>query len=427
MALDSLNRKPSNAHQALDHDLSALHTPNSELPFSEKTHAANRNLSEAVSKYELWAARIGFFTGGFTVASWAPLIPFVQSNLALEPFVLGILLLGLGIGSFVGMPLAGTLTQKIGARNAIALSGLLSCALLVLLALMPGFYFECIALLLYGVTLGCLEVSVNIYGTYLENRQRGRLMSGLHAAYSIGEVASAAALTALFVAGVTPLGAVSTLMLVLSVALIAVLRNIDNHKIDSPKKAKNARTNFKFRGAVSVLAVICAVIFLTEGAMLDWSAIYLRDNAGVPQEASAFGYTLFVIAMAISRLVGDRLTTQLGARNVITAGVVILLATLVVLVFIPHPLAAFAALFVMGLGIANLAPILISAASRASETDSVKAITAVTTVGYGGLLAGPALIGAISSAISLQGAFLFICALLLAGLFMIKRHQNVFD
>ena len=161
--------------------------------------------------------------------------------------------------------------------------------------------------------------------------------------------------------------------------------------------------------------------------MLDWSAIYLRDNAGVPQEASAFGYTLFVIAMAISRLVGDRLTTQLGARNVITAGVVILLATIFVLVFIPHPLPAFAALFVMGLGIANLAPILISAASRASETDSVKAITAVTTVGYGGLLAGPALIGAISSAISLQGAFLFICALLLAGLFMIKRHQNVFD
>ena len=292
---------------------------------------------------------------------------------------------------------------------------------------MRGFYFECAALLLYGVTLGCLEVSVNIYGTYLENRQKGRLMSGLHAAYSIGEVASAAALTALFVAGVSPLGAVGTLMLILSIALIAVLRNIDNHKIESPKKEKNAQSSFKFTGAVTVLAMICAVIFLTEGAMLDWSAIYLRDNAGVAQEASAFGYTLFVIAMALSRLVGDRLTTKLGARNVITAGVVIILATLIVLVFIPHPLPAFAALFVMGLGMANLAPVLISAASRASEADSVKAITAVTTVGYGGLLAGPALIGAISSAISLEGAFLFICALLAAGLLMIQRHRNVFD
>ena len=425
MALDSLHRKPSGAFSPQEHDLSALHNQHSDLPFGEKTHAANR--IQAVSKFELWAARIGFFTGGFTVASWAPLIPFVQSELALEPFVLGFLLLGLGVGSFVGMPLAGTLTQKIGARNAIAASGLASCLLLVLLALIPGFYFECVALLAYGVALGCLEVSVNIYGTYLENRNKGRLMSGLHAAYSIGEVASAAALTALFVAGISPLGAVGTLMFILAVALIAVLRNIDNHPIETPKKEKGNGISIKLTGPVGILAVICGVIFLTEGAMLDWSAIYLRDNAGVAQEASAFGYTLFVIAMAVSRLVGDKLTTKLGARNILMVGIVLILLTLLALVFIPSPLVAFAALFIMGLGMANLAPVLISAASRTGSMDSVKAITAVTTVGYGGLLAGPALIGAISSAISLQGAFLFICLLLGAGLLMIKRHQAVFN
>ncbi len=427
MALDSLKRKPVGVSSAVEHDLSALHTHQDDIPFSEKTHAANRSASQAVSKRELWAARIGFFTGGFTVASWAPLIPFVQSHLALEPFVLGILLLGLGVGSFVGMPLAGTLTQKIGARNAIATSGLLSCLLLVLLALMPGFYFECAALLLYGVSLGCLEVSVNIYGTYLENRNKARLMSGLHAAYSIGEVASAAALTALFVSGATPLGAVTTLMLILGIALIAILRRIKNHKIETPKKEKKQKSTLSLKGPVGILAIVCAVIFLTEGAMLDWSAIYLRDNAGVAQEASAFGYTLFVIAMAISRLIGDRLTTRLGALNMLLIGTAIMLATLLTLVFIPNAVTAFAALFVMGLGIANLAPILISAASRSTTMDSVKAITTVTTVGYGGLLAGPALIGAISSAISLQGAFLFICALLVTGLVLISRHRTVFN
>lgn len=128
MALHSLKHKPDSAVSTSEHDLSVLHTQ-SDLPFSEKTNAANR--TKAVSKFELWAARIGFFTGGFTVASWAPLIPFVQSKLALEPYVLGLLLLGLGVGSFVGMPLAGTLTQRLGARNAIALSGLASCLLLV--------------------------------------------------------------------------------------------------------------------------------------------------------------------------------------------------------------------------------------------------------------------------------------------------------
>lgn len=424
MALDSLNRKPSGAVSPLDHDLSVLHNQHSDLPFGEKTHAANR--TQDVTKFELWAARIGFFTGGFTVASWAPLIPFVQSELALKPHILGMLLLGLGVGSFVGMPLAGKLTQKIGARNAIAASGLLSCLLLVFLAMIPGFYFECIALLAYGVTLGCLEVSVNIYGTYLENRHKGRLMSGLHAAYSIGEVASAAALTALFVLGISPLGAVGTLMLILAIVLIATLRQIENHKIETPKKEKAQSGRIKLNGPIGILAVICGVIFLTEGAMLDWSAIYLRDNAGVPQEASAFGYTLFVIAMALSRLIGDSLTTKIGAKNMLVAGSTLILLSLLALVLIPTPIVAFAALFIMGLGMANLAPVLISATSRTSTMDSVKAITAVTTVGYGGLLAGPALIGAISSAISLQGAFLFICLLLVAGLVMINRHQSVF-
>ena len=135
MALESLKQKSPAAISTAEHDLSVLHSQSCDFSFSDKTNAANR--TKAVSKFELWAARIGFFTGGFTVASWAPLIPFVQSKLALEPYVLGFLLLGLGVGSFVGMPLAGTLTQRLGARNAIALSGLASCLLLVLLALMP--------------------------------------------------------------------------------------------------------------------------------------------------------------------------------------------------------------------------------------------------------------------------------------------------
>ena len=384
----------------------------------------------AATKAELWSARIGFFTGGFTVASWAPLIPFVQSGLELSPMLLGTLLLGLGVGSFVGMPLAGTLSQRIGCRNAIGLSGLLSCLLLVCLTLMPSYVFECAALFLYGITLGCLEVSVNIYGTHLEKKSEGRIMSGLHAAYSIGEVVSAGLITLCFVSGLTPLMTITSLMTVLAFVLVAILSRITNEKIKSEKKEGRTTSGTtgarRISGSVLILASLCAVIFLTEGAMLDWSAIYLRDNAGVPQEASAFGYTLFVIAMALSRLIGDSLTTKIGAKNMLVVGSTLILLSLLALVLIPTPIVAFAALFIMGLGMANLAPVLISAASRTSTMDSVKAITAVTTVGYGGLLAGPALIGAISSAISLQGAFLFICLLLVAGLVMINRHQSVF-
>ncbi len=388
--------------------------------------AASASLEQTgVGKFELWAARIGFFTGGFTVASWAPLIPFVQSKLQLEPYVLGFLLLGLGVGSFFGMPLAGALTQKMGARNAIGASGLISCLLLVLLAVAPGFAAECVLLLAYGVSLGCLEVSVNIYGTHLENKHNGRLMSGLHAAYSIGEVVSAAALTTLFVIGATPVEAVGFLMAVLAFVLVALLRKIENTKLDSKKEKASAGT-LRISKPVVILSVLCAVIFLTEGSMLDWSAIYLRDYAGVPQEASAAGYTLFVIAMAISRVAGDKLTMRFGPIAMLMSGVGMMLASLLVLVLAPYAYASFAALFVMGLGIANVAPILISAASRTSGMDSVRTITVVTTVGYGGLLAGPALIGAVSSLISLPGAFVMECVLLVVGMILIRSNKKVF-
>lgn len=427
MSLNStLKKKPMSAVATLDLNLSAQHSLQN-AKADEKIHAGSGNGANAVSGAELWAARIGFFAGGFTVASWAPLIPFVQSQLRLEPYILGLLLLGLGVGSFVGMPLAGKLTQRIGARNAILLSGLASCLLLVVLSLVPGFYIECAALLAYGVTLGCLEVSVNIYGTHLENRNQARLMSGLHAAYSIGEVVSAVALTSLFVLGLAPAQAVGALMVSLALTMVVLLRRIENHPIEVPRKTKEKRNGWAFNGSIAILAVVCAVIFLTEGSMLDWSAIYLRDYAGVPQEGSAVGYTLFVIAMAMSRLIGDKLAMKFGAVTMLSVGIAMMLATLLALVLFPYPASAMVSLFIMGLGIANIAPIVISAASRTAAMDSVKAITAVTTVGYGGLLAGPALIGAISSAVSLQGAFLTVCVLLAVSLILVKKNKSTFS
>ena len=108
-----------------------LHNSPKKAPDSTPQH-------DAKMRRRLFAARAGFFTGGFTVASWAPIIPFVQTELSLEPAVLGTLLFGLGIGSFFGMPIAGTVSTRFGNRAALAASGVLSCLLLVVLAMIPG-------------------------------------------------------------------------------------------------------------------------------------------------------------------------------------------------------------------------------------------------------------------------------------------------
>lgn len=281
-----------------------LHNSPKKAPDSTPQH-------DAKMRRRLFAARAGFFTGGFTVASWAPIIPFVQTELSLEPAVLGTLLFGLGIGSFFGMPIAGTVSTRFGNRAALAASGVLSCLLLVVLAMIPGFRIECAALLLYGVTLGCLEVSANIYGAQLEKEAGHPLMSGLHAAYSVGEVVSAGAITGLLVLGVPLLWVVGGLMVVLAAVLLWALSGVSPAEGRSAVKSEGM-VFAPARGRILMLSLVCMSVFLAEGAMLDWSAIYVHQVGGVDLKAAGVGYTLFVIAMAIARLMGDRMVERFG-------------------------------------------------------------------------------------------------------------------
>ena len=137
---------------------------------------------------------------------------------------------------------------------------------------------------------------------------------------------------------------------------------------------------------------------------------------GVDLKAAGVGYTLFVIAMAIARLMGDRMVERFGRARVLVTGMLLNIGTLVAMVLTDSPVVLFASLFVMGLGIANIAPVLISAASSVKGCDPTAAITTVTTIGYGGLMAGPALLGFIAQHKSLETAFLFIAALLMMAL-----------
>ncbi len=377
--------------------------------------------SEAEKKlrHKINAARLGFFTGGFTVACWAPIIPFVQHNLSLDPSTLGLLLLGLGIGSFVGMPIAGSLTARFGSRTALGLSGILSCFLLVMLAWMPSYAFESAALILYGIALGCLEVSVNIYGTRLQNAVGRPILSGLHACYSIGEVAAAGLLSLLLFMNLPILVSVGLLMFTLGAALLYALRHIDNDRVAEDKKHRHF-TFFLPKGMLLVVSGICAAAFLAEGAMLDWGAMYLTQEGGTPLKAAGFGYTVFVMAMALSRLIGDSLVKRLGPAAVLYGGMSLNILSLLAMVLFPTPAILFVALFVMGFGVANIAPILITAASRLKGVDTTAAVTIVTTFGYGGLMLGPALLGYIADFWSLKASFLFI-AMLLAAMGTIAR------
>ncbi len=361
-----------------------------------------------LKNYDIYAGYASFFTAGFTIAAWAPLIPFVNDALQVGPMQFGMLLLMLGVGSVLGMPLAGWLSSRLGSRLAIALSGYSSCFVLVLLAWAPSYLFECCALFCYGVSLGCLEVSSNLYGAALEKNRHSRQMSGMHAFYSIGEVAAAICVSLALSLGFDMWSTTAFWMLALSLILSIALPHVSSVSLVSEQSAPFALP----KGPVIMLAGLCAVVFLAEGAMLDWSALFLQEHINVPLEHAGVGYTVFVIAMAIARLVGDRIVTQFGAVRVVWGGAALMVGALTSMVMIPTLPVSLISLFAMGLGIANVAPLIISAASRQKRMPALPAVTAVTTIGYFGLMAGPAILGVISEYTSIAMAFLFIAALL---------------
>lgn len=363
-----------------------------------------------LKKHDIYAGYTGFFTAGFTIAAWAPLIPFVNEALQVGPMKFGLLLLMLGIGSVLGMPLAGWLSSRLGSRRAIGISGYCSCLLLTLLAWTPGYFFECMTLFLYGVSLGCLEVSDNLYGAALEKKYGSRQMSGMHAFYSIGEVLAGLSLGITLSLDFNIWQTTAFWMGILSLVLTFALPFVSSDSLLSEKRAP-----FDFpKGPVTMLAILCAVIFLAEGAMLDWSALFLQQQINVPLEHAGIGYTVFVIAMAVARLIGDRAVTQLGAVKVVWGGTVLMVGALIAMVMMPNLAVALVSLFMMGLGIANIAPLIISAASRQNCMPALPAVTAVTTIGYLGLMMGPALLGLISEYLSIAVAFLFVAILLTA-------------
>jgi len=168
------------------------------------------------------------------------------------------------------------------------------------------------------------------------------------------------------------------------------------------------------RGWVAFLGCLCFILFLAEGAVLDWSALLLLQSPGMSVAHAGLGYAIFSIAMTIGRLTGDKVIQRFGRYPVMLTGALAAAAGMTLAVLLPWPQAALLAFLLVGFGLANTVPMLFNAAGNQQDMPANLAISAMTTLGYAGILSGPALIGFISQWLSLSGAFLLIALLLLA-------------
>lgn len=355
------------------------------------------------------ATRLGFFVAGFGVSCWAPLVPFAKARLAVDDGLLGLLLLCLGVGSVTAMLITGLLSARYGSRPVILGAGFGLALVLPLLTLAGTPLTLGLALVAFGASLGSLDVAINVHAVEVERAAGRPLMSGFHALFSVGGLAGAAAMTGLLSIGWQPLAASAVCALTMLAAMLPTVPRL--LRTGGPAQGP---LFVRPRGEVLLLAALAAITFLTEGAILDWGALLLTDGGLLPAAQGGWGYMLFSLAMTAGRLTGDAVTARIGDRATLIGGGAVTLAGFAVLLTAAQVPAAMGGFLLIGLGAANLVPVLFRRAGAQRTMPAALAIAAITTTGYAGMLVGPAAVGFISDTTSLRTAFWLLAALMAA-------------
>jgi MFS family permease len=351
-----------------------------------------------------WAVALLFVANGLGFASWVSRIPAVRDPLGLSEGELGSALLCMAIGALFAFGPTGHGVQRWGARRVTLAVSLVYGLLLALPTLAPNGWWLGLALALFGAANGAMDVAMNALAVEVEQRMGRPIMSSLHGLWSAGGLAGALLGGWLAHQGVWPgwhLAGVG----VAAIGVVLLARGWLGAHVGEVHAAEEEAPRWATpEAALAGLGATIFAAFLIEGAMADWSAVYLNGALGTTQAEAALGYSVFAMAMMVMRFAGDRLVVRWGAvpllRTLNGLAVVALVAALAsgsLVVTLP----AFA---LMGLAIGTVAPLVFSAAAQRSRRGPGQGIAAMATLGYSGFLIGPPVIGWLAQATSLQVA-----------------------
>jgi MFS family permease len=334
---------------------------------------------------------MAFLIAGLLMSAWAPLVPLVKARAGLDDGGLGLLLLGLGGGSIVAMPFAGYLTAHYGCRQVVIWATIVLCAVLPLLSTLMWLPGMVIAVIIFGASMGMLDCAMNIQSVIVEKNSGQALQSGFHGLYSVGGILGAGAMTALLTLGLHPLIAALCIVATVLGALYKAAPALLTYGTErgGPMFAVP-------KGIVLFLGALCFIVFLTEGAILDWSAVFLVSSRGLEPSIAGLGYASFAAAMTVGRLTGDAIVSKLGGVRVVALGGLCAAAGMIVSLGIDGWAASLIGYALVGAGCSNIVPVLFTAVGRQQRMPQAVAIPAVISMGYAGILIGPVFIGAVA-------------------------------
>ena len=380
----------------------------------------NGGRERVIGAREAHATRAFFFIGGFGSASWAPLVPVLRERLAIGDDVLGLLLLCIGIGSLATMPLSGALSARLGCRRVLVATGILFACTLLAVTLVDSLWTAVPVILVFGALMGCLDVVINVAAVIVEKGIGRRIMSGMHAFWSLGGFVGAG-LYGVWV-GVLGLTAFQSTAIAAGIVLALTVgfgRNL------IPYGGGGGSLIAIPRGIVVFVGITAFIAFLSEGSVMDWSGVYLTAVRGMDLALAGVGFSVFSAAMLTMRFLGDRVVQRIGQRPVAVGGALLTLVGILLIMFAPVDALLYFGFFAIGIGSANIVPVFFSLMGRQNVMPIGTAVSAVSTMGYLGILAGPAAIGFISSATNLQTAFGMLAVLSIAqaavGFYVFKK------
>lgn len=334
-----------------------------------------------------------FLLNGLYAGAWAPKIPEFASRLGISESQLGLMIMCFGIGSLILMPITGVLIAHFGSTRAVKGAAVLFLPTLLLLSIAPNIPLGVLAISLFGGILGAMDVAMNGNAVEVEKSMRRAIMSSCHAFWSLG--AFIGATTGGFLIQTIGVMGHAILLTVIGIAALAIVWPFVLH--DAPHKSEERQ---KIRLPMSplpwligMMALFCMV---PEGAILDWSALYMRNELGAPLALSGFAFGTFSLTMAVMRFAGDHVRDRFGAVKTLRFCTVMAIIGMIVAGTAPNAYVAIAGFALCGVGISNMVPIAFSAAGNLPGYAQGVALSVATVMGYSGSLFAPSVIGFIA-------------------------------
>jgi MFS family permease len=376
-----------------------------------------------------WAVIARFLIHGLAVATWVSRIPSIKSSLHLGDGIFGVALLGTAIGSIVGIPVCGYVVTRYGSRRAATWTSSGLCIALVL----PAFAFNAVtlfaALFIFGFMAGSNDVAMNSQGVAVERLLGKATMSRFHAMFSIGGIGGAAIGGLIASHGIAVKVHFSIAAAVILAFAIATAPYLMETRPDTVTPSMRPRLRH-IPAALFILSAIGFCILISEGAIADWTAIYLKQVLNAGPGLAAAGYAVFSATMAVFRLLGDAISTKLGPAWTIRAGAAIAAFGLASSLLVHSPYAALPGFALAGVGYSSIIPLVFAAGGKIRNIGEGAGVATVSGLGYIGFLVGPPVIGFISQLTSLRIGLAFIVVLSALASFLVsvvEKYQDLSD